>query len=158
MRRFVLLLSALLVFACSAGPGPRRADGIILVTLDTTRADRIGCYGNAAASTPMLDRLAAGGILFTDCFTQVPTTLASHTTILTSLYPHTHGVPRNGFGVPGEIRTITEDLADGGFRTGAFVASFPLSHVFGLDGGFEVYDDETDTSPAGGELERGAGG
>lgn len=157
MRRILLLGSTLLVFACSPGSGPRRADGIILVTLDTTRADRIGCYGNAGASTPTLDRLAAEGVLFTDCSSQVPTTLASHTTILTSLHPRSHGVPRNGFGVPAEIRTITQELAEEGYRTAAFVASFPLSRTFGLDRGFETYDDETDTSPAGGELERRGG-
>lgn len=157
MWRKALLLSMFLGLACAAGGPPRRADGIILVTFDTARADRIGCYGNDLASTPTLDRLAAGGILFARCYSEVPTTLASHTTIMSSLYPRTHGVPRNGFGVPASVSTLAEIFAGKGFRTAAFVGSFPLSHTFGLNRGFEEYDDETEQGPAGGELERPAG-
>ena len=146
----------MLLLACTGGPSKVRVDGVILVTIDTCRADRIGCYGHRGASTPTIDRLAGGGLQFARCFTQVPTTLASHATIHTSLYPRTHGVPRNGFPLDGNQETIAQIFEAEGFRTAAFVGSFPLNHIFGLNRGFSVYDDETEASPMGGELERRA--
>jgi len=154
-RRLVLFLIAGLSLACG-GPPRENVRGVILVTIDTCRADRIGAYGNVAASTPTMDRLAREGAQFADCFVPVPTTLASHTSILTSLYPRSHGVPRNGFTLGEDVRTVTEIFAERGFRTAAFVGAFPLSRGFGLDRGFEVYDDETEERPEGGELERRA--
>jgi arylsulfatase A-like enzyme len=151
----LLLLFLFGALACSReSNGP--IDSILLVTIDTCRSDRIGCYGNAAAITPTMDRLAAGGLLFSNCNTQVPSTLPSHATILSSLYPRTHGVPRNGFVLPEDVRTMAQILEERGFRTAAFVSSFPLNRSFGLDRGFQVFDDETEMSPAGGELERSA--
>ncbi|RPJ42409.1 MAG: hypothetical protein EHM19_10460, partial [Candidatus Latescibacterota bacterium] len=155
LRRKAAIGSILLALACSGGRPPA-VDGILLVTLDTTRADRIGCYGHSKAVTPTLDRIASEGVLFSYCTTQIPTTLSSHTTILSSLYPRTHQVPRNGFGVPKEIRTVAQIFQEKGFRTGAFVSAFPLDRAFGLDRGFSAYDDRTDERPEGGELERRA--
>jgi len=157
MRRSVSILAFFLLLCCTdRGPSPR-ADAILLVTIDTCRADRIGCYGNDAGYTPTLDRLAREGAQFLDCTVQVPTTLASHVTILASLHPRNHGVPRNGFLLPADVRTVAQIFREEGFRTAAFVAAFPLDHSFGLDRGFERYDDETETRPEGGELERDAG-
>ncbi|MFH1679683.1 MAG: sulfatase [Candidatus Eisenbacteria bacterium] len=155
MPRSIPVLMALLLFACGEEPPPS-VDGILLVTIDTCRPDRIGCYGSVDALTPALDRLAGEGVLFANCVAQVPTTLASHTTILSSLYPSSHRVPRNGFGVPPDVRTVAQILGERGFRTGAFVAAFSLHRTFGLDRGFDVYDDITDESPEGGQLERRA--
>jgi len=156
VRAKVFLIPLLLSLSCVFGGRGGKVDGVLLVTIDTCRAGRLGCYGASRSTTPVLDRLAAGGIQFATCITQVPTTLASHTTILSSLYPRSHGVPRNGFGVPTNVRTIAQIFHDEGFRTAAFVGAFPLNHAFGLDRGFDTYDDETDTSPNGGELERRA--
>ncbi|MBN1826178.1 MAG: sulfatase [Candidatus Eisenbacteria bacterium] len=154
-RRLGIVLLVGIALACAGKPG-EKARGVLLVTIDTCRADRIGAYGNGAACTPTLDRLAREGAQFADCFVQVPTTLSSHATILTSLYPRTHGVPRNGFTLGEDVRTVTQVFAERGFRTAAFVGAFPLSRSFGLDRGFEVYDDDTESRPEGGELERSA--
>jgi arylsulfatase A-like enzyme len=148
-------IALLLLLACGGGEEPL-VDSILLVTIDTCRADRIGCYGNASALTPTLDRLASEGVLFSSCITQVPSTLSSHATILTSLYPRVHGIPRNGFALPKDVRTVTQILTEKGFRTAAFVGAFPLHHSFGLDRGFSVFDDTTDVNPLGGEMERPA--
>jgi arylsulfatase A-like enzyme/tetratricopeptide (TPR) repeat protein len=115
---------------------------VLLITLDTTRADRLGCYGYAKAETPALDSLAAAGIRFENAFTQVPLTLPSHTTMLTGLCPPEHGVRVNGRHKlsPGSA-TLAEILQGHGYRTGAFLACAILDRRFGLDRGFEVYDD-----------------
>ncbi|RPJ48318.1 MAG: hypothetical protein EHM19_02195 [Candidatus Latescibacterota bacterium] len=156
MRTRVLSLALLLLALACARDREPLVDSILLVTIDTCRADRIGCYGNANAFTPTLDRLASQGVLFLNCVTQVPSTLSSHATILTSLYPRNHGVPRNGFALPEDVQTIAQIFADRGFQAAAFVGAFPVDHSFGLDRGFSVYDDTTESGPLGGELERSA--
>jgi arylsulfatase A-like enzyme/Flp pilus assembly protein TadD len=117
----------------------------VLITLDTTRADRLGVMGDPAARTPTLDDLAARGVVFERAYSSVPLTLPSHTTMLTGLEPPVHGVHVNGrLIVPDSAETVTEQLAARGYATAAFVSAFVLDSVFGLDQGFEVYDDETD--------------
>jgi arylsulfatase A-like enzyme/tetratricopeptide (TPR) repeat protein len=130
----------------SCRPGARdHRPNIVLITLDTTRADRIGAYGDAEARTPTLDGLAERGVLFERAYSPVPLTLPSHTTILTGLAPPVHGVRDNArFVVPEGLETVAERLSEGGYATAAFVAAFVLHRSFGLDQGFEVYDDETD--------------
>ncbi len=145
----------LLFVSCGAVP-ERRVDFVFLITLDTTRADRLGCYGNRSASTPSLDRLAAQGLLFETCIAPVPTTLSSHVSILSSLYPRSHHIPRNGFRVPEDLEMLPKILGAKGFRTAAFIGAYPLHSDFGLHRGFDVYDDDLDESPAGGEVERRA--
>jgi choline-sulfatase len=121
---------------------------LVLVTLDTVRADHLGCYGDALAETPELDRLAATGVRFAHAASPVPLTLPSHTSILTGLLPLHHGVRRNGAaGLPAGTATLGSRLAAAGYRTGAFVAAFVLDHRFGLQAGFEVYDDEVNRDP-----------
>ncbi len=115
---------------------------LLLITLDTTRADRIGCYGNSAIETPHLDRLATDGVRFANAMSPVPITTPSHATILTGRYPLAHGVRDNGLFVLGdEQTTLAELLHDAGYATGAAIGAFPLTAQFGLDQGFELYDD-----------------
>jgi arylsulfatase A-like enzyme len=138
----------------SAEPAPQRGReaprNLLLVTLDTTRADRIGCYGYERAHTPTLDALAARGALFEHCITPAPITLPSHATILTGLEPFSHGARSNGTHyLPPEVATLAERLSAAGFATGAVVSAFVLDSRFGLDQGFDRYNDD---------LAAGAGG
>jgi arylsulfatase A-like enzyme/Flp pilus assembly protein TadD len=115
---------------------------VLLVTLDTTRADRLGCYGSSRARTPNLDALAAAGVRFESVYCQVPLTTPSHCSILTGTYPLYHQVHNNGsYGLPAELTTLAEILKGRGFQTAAFVASFTVDSRFGLAQGFDVYDD-----------------
>jgi arylsulfatase A-like enzyme len=131
------------------GPGAKVArDGnlnVLLITLDTTRADRIGAYGWSKARTPNIDALAAGGVRFADAYCPAPLTLPSHCSILTGTYPFYHKVRNNGsYYLAPEAVTLAERLRDRGFRTSAFVASFNVDSRFGIDQGFAVYDDRVD--------------
>lgn len=145
----VVLLAAGLVFfkfsntsSRSTGPKGRHAN-ILLVTLDTTRADRIGAYGYSAAQTPNIDRLAGQGVLFEQCITPTAYTLPSHSSILTGLYPPHHGVRLNGATALGDSQsTLAERLGAQGYRTGAFVGAFVLDGRWGLSQGFSHYDDD----------------
>jgi arylsulfatase A-like enzyme/Flp pilus assembly protein TadD len=128
--------------AVPAGPGELQGSNLLLVTFDTTRADRIGCYGNRDVETPAFDRLAREGVLFSDVTTPSPTTLPSHCSIMTGLYPYRHGARANNtFHLAESNRTLAEVLAGEGFATGAFVSAFVLDNQFGLDQGFREYDD-----------------
>jgi len=112
----------------------------VLITLDTTRADVLGCYGGEAR-TPRLDRLAAEGVLYESAFTTVPITLPAHCSMLTGLYPPRHTVRDNGISaLPPAAATLAEAAREAGIRTGAFLGAVVLDRTFGLDQGFEVYD------------------
>lgn len=125
----------------SMTPGSAAGLNVLLITLDTTRADHLGCYGYDAAETPVLDAIAAEGVRFHDAVTTVPITLPAHTTILTGLYPPNHGVRDNGeYSLDPEKETLAEILRGAGYETAAFIASFVLEAQFGLDQGFDVYD------------------
>lgn len=122
----------------------RREPGlnVLLITIDTLRADALGSYGNVNVSTPWLDRVAAGGARFSHARAQTVVTLPSHANILSGRYPFRHGVRENsGFRFPGELDTLATVLKARGYRTGAFVSAFPLDVRFGLGRGFDVYDD-----------------
>jgi choline-sulfatase len=126
--------------ACRAPEPAIEARSLLLVTFDTTRADRIGAYGYGPAETPNLDRLAADGVLFENAIAPAPITLPSHVSLLTGVYPLAHGVRDNGVFTLGPEATLLSEVLHGqGWRTGAFVASFVLDARFGLDQGFEVY-------------------
>ena len=123
------------------GEGPN----ILLITLDTTRADRIGAYGWSRGRTPNIDALAAGGVRFANAYCAAPLTLPSHCSILTGTLPLYHKVRNNGSYFLGpEAVTLAERLRERGFRTSAFVASFNVDSRFGVDQGFAVYDDRSD--------------
>ena len=122
----------------------RREPGldVLLITIDTLRADALGCYGNTAVETPWIDRLAAGGVRFEQVHAQNVVTLPSHANILSGRYPLDHGVRDNsGFRFPAGVDTLATILKRAGYATGAFVSAFPLDSRFGLDRGFDVYDD-----------------
>src|SRR5262245_42832927 len=150
-----LSLAAVCLAAGCKGEGEAGNPNLVLVTLDTVRADHLGCYGDGAAITPALDRLAAEGIRFAQASSSVPLTLPSHTTLLTGLLPLHHGLRNNGAGALHEgTATLATLLSGQGYRTGAFVGAFVLDHRFGLARGFEVYDDEVPRDPrAGAALE-----
>ncbi len=142
-----------IVFALiSSGCGPSPTDeapvlqgnglNVLVITIDTMRADRLGCYGYAGAQTPTLDALAAQGVLFEQAFCQVPHTLPSHCTILTGLNPPSHGVHVNGNqSLSPEVQTLAETMKSAGYRTGAFIGAWVVDAVFGLDQGFDRYAD-----------------
>jgi choline-sulfatase len=120
-------------------PGPR---DIILITIDTLRADRVGACGGPPGLTPALDALGHEGAAFLDATAQVPLTLPSHTSILTGRYPPAHGVHDNaGFALSDRVPTLASVLHDAGYHTAAFVASFVLRGSTGLAHGFDSYDD-----------------
>jgi arylsulfatase A-like enzyme/Tfp pilus assembly protein PilF len=126
-----------------AHPGPflKGAD-LLLVTIDTLRADSLGFAGNRRVETPVLDRLAATGRVFPDAHAHNVITLPSHTNILTGLYPFQHGVRENsGFTLSPAVPTLATLLRKAGYRTAAFVGAYPLDSHYGLNQGFEVYDD-----------------
>lgn len=135
---------------------------ILLVTIDTLRADRVGAYGYRAGSTPSLDRLAARGVRFADAVAHVPLTYPSHVSILTGRYAGSFGVRLNGTPVLDTAAvTLAESLSAAGYKTGAFIGSTVLDGATGLDQGFDVYDDDFET-PVGeqvalSELQRPAG-
>jgi arylsulfatase A-like enzyme/Tfp pilus assembly protein PilF len=139
--------AALLLGRSGGGRGRPLGGGlnVLLVTLDTTRADRLGCYGYRGAKTARLDRLAAEGVRFENAFTDAPITLPSHASLLTGLYPFEHGVRNNGnFYLPDRFETLATVLRKRGYRTAAFVSSFILDRRYGLARGFESYDDRMD--------------
>jgi arylsulfatase A-like enzyme len=146
------ILLALTAAACSrsqpSAPARGPTSSVLLVTIDTLRADRIGAYGDAQARTPTLDALARAGLLFERAYAPAPLTLPSHATLMTGLQPPQHGVRGNGsFALGSGPATLAEALRARGLRTAAFVGGFPLSRRFGLDRGFEHYDDRMEKSP-----------
>lgn len=138
MRRAVALL--LLLFACAKSEAPERPS-ILLVTLDTTRADSIGPEARGVR-TPAFNALAARSRRFTQAYATAPQTLPSHASMLTGLYPAGHGVHENARYLDARHPLVAERLREAGYRTAAFVSAFPLARRFGLARGFEVYDDE----------------
>jgi arylsulfatase A-like enzyme/thioredoxin-like negative regulator of GroEL len=145
------LVAALATFALggckSDGAGaPRVAvaphPSILLISIDTTRADRLGCYGEPGGPTPNLDRWAAAGVLFQNAVTPVPITLPAHTSLLTGLLPRHHGVRDNGiYRVPEDVPTLASILRQAGYETAAVVGSAILDREYGLARGFQRYDD-----------------
>jgi arylsulfatase A-like enzyme/Flp pilus assembly protein TadD len=118
---------------------------VILITVDTLRADRLGCYGFSPDITPTMDMLAARGIRFENCIAQTPLTLPSHATILTGTLPIHHGVRDNGgFVVPPQLETIAETFKSAGYKTAGFVSAYVLDSKWGLNQGFDYYFDQFD--------------
>jgi arylsulfatase A-like enzyme/Tfp pilus assembly protein PilF len=139
--RLGMMLCAAAASACGRAADPRPPN-VLLITIDTLRADRLGCYGRTTAATPAIDGLAREGLRFERAYTPVPLTLPAHATLLTGLEPAAHGLLDNGM-VARELGTptIAERLRAGGYDTAAFVAAHVLNRIFGLDRGFALYDD-----------------
>ena len=135
--------------ACGDDPepvpvAPERDDrpDILLVTIDTLRADRVGAYGDSLATTPALDALARTGVLFREAHAVTPLTLPSHASMLTGLYPKNHGLRDNGgFRLADDVPTVAEALSGAGYQTAAFVGAFVLDGSWGLERGFATYRD-----------------
>lgn len=138
---FFLVLLALPTWAASAVPAAAPLPDLLLVTLDTTRADALGAYGGAAR-TPNLDALAVAGVRFDEALTAAPLTLPAHATLFTGLDPIEHGLRDNGAGAlaPG-IPTLAEALRARGYATAGVIASRVLDRRFGLDRGFDLYEE-----------------
>lgn len=113
---------------------------IILLTIDTLRPDHLGCYGNAAVSSPNIDRLASTGYLFSQAVTAVPLTLPSHSSILTGVYPPRHGVRLNSQPLPESNTTLAEILADHGYQTAACISVKILGTAYGMGQGFYYFN------------------
>lgn len=144
IRVLVTLFSVVLVTAAAIYffGQPRRLN-VILVTFDTTRADHLGIYGYQSGQTSSFDDFARAGVVFDRAYAPAPITLPSHATMLTGLYPPEHGLRVNGSGRLGdEIPVLPQILKQYGYDTGAFVAAFVLDSMFGLDRGFDTYDDD----------------
>lgn len=142
-ERVLALLVPIATLAC--GPSPSKPTGwnVLLVSVDTLRADHVSAYGSRVSKTPGIDRIAAGGILFEDVTTVAPSTLPAHASLMTGTSPLSHGVHDNiGFYLSRNAQTLATHLQDHGYETAAFVGSFVLDRRFGLDRGFQVYDDE----------------
>ena len=138
MYRWILLF--LLLWRCGASEANK--PNLLLITIDTLRADRLGAYGRSTARTPNLDALAAKSLLFEQAICSAPLTLPSHTSLMTGRSPHHHGIRDNAGRVPDKENTLAEILKKEGYHTYAAVGGFPLDHRFGLNQGFDVYSDE----------------
>ena len=136
MYRFILFLLLTPTLASAAKPN------LLLITIDTLRADRLGAYGRKDAHTPNLDALAQKSLLFEQAVCEAPLTLPSHTSLLTGRYPYHHGVRDNAGALSERETTLAEILKQNGYHTYAAIGGFPLDHRFGLNQGFDVYNDE----------------
>ncbi|NUR54553.1 MAG: sulfatase, partial [Acidobacteria bacterium] len=125
----------------------RSALNLVVVTLDTTRADRIGAYGRAHAGTPQFDALAAEGVVFDHASTSAPITLPAHSSIFTGRFPPQHGVRDNGgYFLNENEQTLAEVLKARGYATGGFIAAYVLDSKWGIAQGFDTYFDDFDLS------------
>ncbi len=137
----ICLVAAVLVFAAEPSAAVTKPN-LLMITLDTVRADYLSCNGSKRAQTPYLDRLARGGVNFTRARTSVPLTLPAHASIMTGNYPPVHGIRDNGsYRLPEEQLTLAEVLDGHGYETAAFIGAFVLESDFGLAQGFDVYDE-----------------
>jgi len=149
LRRLALTLAAVAsATACQRQPPPAAADRfagapIVLISIDTLRADHLPAYGYRGGSTPAIDRLARAGIVFDDVYSQCPLTLPSHASLFTGRLPLNHGVRDNiGYNVAGGERTLASRLKAAGYATGGAVSSYVLRRQTGIAGGFDFFDDE----------------
>lgn len=144
--RFILLGFCLGSLMMSGGDEIETARNLLLITIDTLRADRLSCYDSRFVQTPNIDSLAQKGTLFFRAFANTPTTLPSHASILLGITPLHHGVHDNyNFVVHEELLSLAEHLKNFGYSTGAIIGAHPLDSRFGLDQGFDTYNDEYDT-------------
>jgi arylsulfatase A-like enzyme/tetratricopeptide (TPR) repeat protein len=139
----LILLMAMPVASSAASPhAAKPRPNVILITIDTVRADHVGCYGAKNVQTPTLDSLARDGIVFERAISQVPLTWPSHTVILTGTYPFQNGVQDfTGRPLDPKFRSVAQAFKDHGYRTGAVVSAFVLDRSWGLARGFDFYDD-----------------
>ncbi len=137
---FLLFFSGtLLLGGCSSEPS---YEHVIVISVDTLRADHLACYGNSEISTPTIDRLAREGVRFSNAFSPVPITLPAHTSLMTGKIPINHGIRNNStFRLNDEETTLAEIFSKNAYKCAAFIGAFPLDSIFGLDQGFSLYSD-----------------
>ncbi|MEK6775970.1 MAG: sulfatase [bacterium] len=127
----------------AANKGLENKPNVLLITIDTMRADYLSCYGHPQKTSPHIDRIAEEGVTFLQAFSQASMTAPSHASMFTSLYPFRHGVRRNNHPYLGKEKTIAEILQAKGYRTAAFISAEPLkSTLCRLNKGFDVYDEK----------------
>ncbi|KPJ69644.1 hypothetical protein AMJ44_03035 [candidate division WOR-1 bacterium DG_54_3] len=150
LRKIVFFLGFIIIYLSSSGLicGGNAASSsgssglnLLIITIDTLRADHLGIYGYDKIKTPHIDNLGEKGVLFSHAYCHVPLTLPSHCSLFTGTLPLFHGVRDNGYRLPSFNLTLAEIFKKKGYQTAAFVGAFPLDSRFGLDKGFEVYDD-----------------
>ena len=164
MRLRFLVVALVVAAACAAAgaviwlrrapavPTRTRDLNLLLITLDTTRADSLGAYGARDSETPNFDRIAARGVIFDQAITAAPLTLPAHASLFTAKYPPQHGVRDNGgFVLDARQTTLAERLAAAGFRTGGFVGAYVLDRRWGIAQGFDAYVDDFDLDKARGQ-------
>ncbi len=154
-RPWALALAALL-FGCSDST-PLQRTNLLIVTLDTTRVDALGCYGGPQGVSPTIDEFARTGVRFDRAYTSAPLTLPAHSSLMTGRYPDEHGVrANNSYALPAEELTLAEILQEEGYSTAAFVSSFVLDSQYGLAQGFGTYSDQMPESDVSRVAERPA--
>lgn len=142
LRNLLLpILIPLFVLSCNLTP-EKRDPNVLLIVIDTLRADHLGCYGYEKTTSPHIDKFAETGVQFQNVYCQMPTTGPSHASIFTSRYPRNHGVLKNGWILSDTFQTIAEILKQNGYITSAIISSFVLSSQFGYSQGFDNYDEE----------------
>jgi arylsulfatase A-like enzyme len=139
------LAAVLWLTVCLSGCGRKQARGegpnLVIISVDTLRADHVSCYGYKRETTPNIDHLASQGHRFDSVYTTVPTTLPAHASLFTSLYPSQLSVRRNGEAVPAGVVTLAQILETSGYTTGGFVSAIPMDARYGLGRGFQTYVD-----------------
>jgi arylsulfatase A-like enzyme/Tfp pilus assembly protein PilF len=149
MKKWIIPIVIVVVLAVALSMALRRggkAYNVLLISVDTLRPDHLGCYGYEPTDTRNVDGIAEDGFLFTQAHATVPLTLPSHTSLLSGMSPISTGVRDNGaFVLPGHFVTLAEALKAEGYSTAAFVSTFVIDSRFGLDQGFDLYDDRMET-------------
>ena len=136
------LATLLILLSCGYSSKGIEGDQVILITLDTIRADHVGCYGYQNIETPNLDHIASEGVLFRNAICTIPLTLPSHATMMTGLYPLKHGVRSNLiYRLSEPSVTVAEILKENGYETGAVISALPLAKRFGLAQGFDFFEE-----------------
>ena len=137
-----LLGGSVFIAGCSIAKLEHELPNVVLITVDTLRADHCSSYGYSRSTTPNIDAVAAGGLVFEHAYTPMPTTGPAHASLFTSQYPLTHGVLQNGWTLEEDNVTLPEILEQHRYCTAGFVSSFVLEHRFGYRQGFDFYDDD----------------
>ncbi len=138
----LVVLAAAAVITVVALAKPFVQPNVLLITLDTVRADHCSVYGYRRPTTPAMEQVAREGVLMLAAYAPTALTGPSHATMFTALYPQTHGFVRNGNQLDSKARTLAEVLAEAGYQTAAVVSAMPVHRRFGLDQGFELYEDD----------------
>jgi arylsulfatase A-like enzyme len=171
MRHLLLALAAVGIVVGAAAPAwtadapapaattssAAKHPNVLIVTLDTTRADHTSAYGYSRPTTPRLVELAQQGVRFASAYAPMATTLPSHTSMFTGFLPRTHGALKNGLPINPNLRLLSETLSSAGYETAAFLGSFAVSHRFGLQRGFAEYDDRFQDGQCKWEVDRWEG-